>query len=463
MGILVLAGIIGFFVRPTYPNYDSVYSLVWGRELLDFQKLSFEAYRAPTEHPLAIAFGAILSPLGEDAGRVMIAATLISFIALVCGVYALGKTAFTPLVGFVAAALLCTRFDFAFLAARGYLDIPYLAIIMWAAVLEARKPREHPVLISWMLALAGMLRPEAWLLAGLYWLWLFPKLDWNQRVKYALIAASAPVTWAITDGIMTGDPMFSLHSTSELAEDLGRAKGLSAVPDSLWAFLIKLDKFPVVLGGIAGATAALVLAPRRLGMPLVLLVIGIGTFGMVGIAGLSIIDRYLLVPSLCVMIFAGVAVAGWTMLENRTPLQRLWMFAAACLVIYGFAFTVTRVNLTRIDNQLKFRGDSVRALQDVLNDPGTQRGLRCGTVYVPNHKLIPDTRWILDRDEQGVLARSDPDTRPPTRGTVIVVHQRIALFLQALVSDTDEPINNLPPPGFNRVATSEYYAAYARC
>nr|MDQ3371188.1 hypothetical protein [Actinomycetota bacterium] len=57
-----LIALIGFLVYPTYPTYDSIYSIVWGRELLDLQPLSFEAYRAPTEHPLAIVVGAILSP-----------------------------------------------------------------------------------------------------------------------------------------------------------------------------------------------------------------------------------------------------------------------------------------------------------------------------------------------------------------------------------------------------------------
>src|SRR3712207_7110831 len=36
--LLCLAFAIGFFVYPTYPNYDSYYSLLWGREILDLQK-----------------------------------------------------------------------------------------------------------------------------------------------------------------------------------------------------------------------------------------------------------------------------------------------------------------------------------------------------------------------------------------------------------------------------------------
>ena len=185
LGVLALAALVGYLVYPTYPNYDSYYSLLWGRELVGLDPLSFTAYRAPTEHPLAIAFGALLTPLGDGADRVMVACAVISFLVLVAGVYALGKTAFTPLVGFAAAALLVSRFDFPFLAARGYIDIPYLAVIMWAAVIEARAPRRHPVVVLTLLAAAGLMRPEAWLLAGLYWLWIVLRADvtWRRRVR----------------------------------------------------------------------------------------------------------------------------------------------------------------------------------------------------------------------------------------------------------------------------------------
>src|SRR5688500_4966932 len=118
--LLCLGFAIGYFVFPTYPNYDSYYSLLWGREVLDLQAPTFEGFRIPTEHPLAIAAGALLSLLGESGDRVWVAMTLAAYLWLVAGVYRLGREAFTPLVGLIAAALLLTRFDYAFLAARGY-------------------------------------------------------------------------------------------------------------------------------------------------------------------------------------------------------------------------------------------------------------------------------------------------------------------------------------------------------
>ncbi|MEA2244479.1 MAG: hypothetical protein QOD24_4035, partial [Solirubrobacteraceae bacterium] len=234
-------------------------------------------------------------------------------------------------------------------------------------------------------------------------------------------------------------------------------------------FLVKLAKFPVVIGGVAGVVLAVLLTPRRALMPLVLFLVGVGTFALVGVAGLSVIDRYLLVPSLCVMVFAAVFIAGWTMLREGSAWRRLWAGGAAALVLFGIGFTATRVNLDQLHKELRFRGDAHTALVGVLRDPAVVAALRCGPVYVPNHKLIPDVRWILDRSRTGVLARSSlrtaarPDPPPPKRGVVILVHTRIALFKQALVTDNDNPVDNLPPAGFSRAATSQYYGAYVRC
>jgi hypothetical protein len=482
--LLVVAAVVGFVVYPTYPNYDSYYSMLWGRELLDGHLPIYETYRAPTPHPLATFVGAVIAPLGHGAERLWIALCVISFVAMVVGVYRLAKEAFTPLVGLVAGLLICTRFDFPFYAARGYIDIAYMALVVWAAVLEARSPRRGtPVLV--LLAIAGMLRPEAWLISGLYFLWVAWPASWPDRVKYALLTGAGALVWVISDFIVTGEPLYSLTYTSGFAEELGRSKAGGDLPAAMWAFLVKLDKFPVLLGGIVGLCLAVTLVPRRTAVTSALLGVGVGTFMILGLAGFSVIDRYLLVTSLVIMVFAAVAIAGWTMLE-RGRLRMLWAVAALLLVAYGVVFTATRVNLSRLDNELTFRGTAHASLHDVLDDPKVRAGLKCGPVSVPNHKLIPDVRWIADLPDGEVLARSEAlRVIPPTvkgaerdkqqaridavkreieaGGVQIIPNQRLALFRQAFVSKDDETVTVLPLPGFERVAVSDYYAAYVRC
>jgi hypothetical protein len=466
LAALSIATFIGFLVYPTYPNYDSYYSLLWGREALHGTLPSFDAYRAPTEHPLAIVFGALLSLLGDTGDRVMVFATLASFVVLAAGLYRLARASFGTVVGLAAAGLACTRFDFPFLAARAYIDIPYLAFVIWAAALEAdRRRRGTPVLL--LLAAAGLMRPEAWLLAGLYFLWVAVPATWPQRLRYALLAAIGPVTWAIVDLIVTGDPKFSLTHTSGLAEELGRTKGLSQVPSATYSFLVSLDKLPVLAAGVLGVVLAIVLVPRRVGMPLVLLVIGLGTFFLVGLAGLSVIDRYLLVPSLMVMVFAAVSLAGWSMLRDGLLVRRAWAVGAVLLVAYGVVFTLSHVNFGTFDNELRFRGDSHQSLRYLLAQPAVQRARRCGPVLTPNHKLIPDVRWLLKAGVSDVVARSDPAQRARTaRGVAIVPVDRQSLLRQGFTVGTETPEDTadaVPPPGFQRLATARYYSAYVRC
>jgi hypothetical protein len=466
LAVLALGTLIGFLVYPTYPNYDSYYSLLWGRELLHGIKPSFDGYRTPTEHPLAVAFGMLLSIVGDPADRIMVGATLASFVVLAAGLYRLAAASFGTLVGLAAGALLCTRFDFPFLAARAYIDIPYLAFVVWAAALEAERPRRGTVVFV-LLACAGLMRPEAWLLSGLYWLWCILPASSSQRLTYSVLTGAPPVIWTALDWWATGDPKFSLTHTSGLAEELGRTSGgLADVPSTTVKFLKNLDKVPVFYAGILGVVIAVLLTPRRARMPLALLVIGLGTFVLVGLAGLSVIDRYLLVPSLLVMVFAGVALAGWTMLRSGRA-RTAWALGSVALIVYGVAFTATRVNLSTFTNELTFRGDSHASLRALLNDPKVRAGLRCGPVSTPNHKLIPDTRWLLDASARKVIARSDAKERSRIgRGVAIYAVNRQSLLRSGFTvgdDSTQDTFNSIPMPGFTRVAVTSYYSAYVRC
>ena len=184
----------------------------------------FEGFRVPTEHPLAIAAGALLSLFGSFGDRLFIALILASFLWLIWGVYKLGRVSFTPLVGGVAALLVLTRFDFGFLAARGYIDIPYMAMVVWAAALEADRPRRGvPVFV--VLGAAGLLRPEAWVLAGLYWLWMAWQATWRRADRATPRwprSARSCGRWSTLS--VTGDPLFSLLLHERSAEDLGRQR-----------------------------------------------------------------------------------------------------------------------------------------------------------------------------------------------------------------------------------------------
>src|SRR3954447_1998168 len=99
LALLTVLAVVGYVVYPTFPNYDSYYSLLWAREALHLDALSFDGYRTPTEHPLAILIGIPLVLLGEGGDRVLVFMTVVSLVALAAGLYRLGRLSFGPLVG----------------------------------------------------------------------------------------------------------------------------------------------------------------------------------------------------------------------------------------------------------------------------------------------------------------------------------------------------------------------------
>ncbi len=107
----------------------------------------------------------------------------------------------------------------------GYQDLPFAALVVGAALLEAQRRRRGIAVLA-LLALAGLLRPEAWVLSGLYWLYLWPAATSRDRVRTAALAVSAPLIWAGTDWIVTGDPLHSLHGTAALAEEADRRRSV---------------------------------------------------------------------------------------------------------------------------------------------------------------------------------------------------------------------------------------------
>ena len=92
-------------------------------------------------------------------------------------------------------------------------------------------------------------------------------------------------------------------------------------------------KAPVLGGAVAGLILSAWLVPRRMIAPVVILACGIGTFVVLAAAGLSVIDRYLLMPSVIVLVFCAFALSGWTMLD-RGWLRRICAICAVGLATF---------------------------------------------------------------------------------------------------------------------------------
>jgi hypothetical protein len=474
LGVLCFGALLGYLSFPTYPTYDSFYALLWGRDILHLHLPDFNVYRGPTEHPLAIAFGMVCSIFGQGGARLMILGSIASFVAAVAGLYRLGRLCFGPVVGLLAALLLLSRFFVENLAAQGYLDITYVALIVWAIVLEVERPRRGwPVFLT--LAAAGLLRPDAWVLSGVYWLWCFPGASWRLRGRNAALAASAPLIWVAIDTIVTGNPVYSLTATAGLAQELERTQGFGAVLGSVWTFSERIDKVPVLLGAAIGIPLAIWMAPRRAAVPLVSTILLYGVFLLEGAGGASVIDRYLLGASTVLLLFCAVTLGGWAMLVPGSAARRIWIAGASVLLLFGTVSAATTLSLSSLRTTLAYHEEFHTGLARALRDPRVAAELRrCPLLSLPDNKLIPDARWILDTvGQRDIVARSQAraDIGKHSRaleerlekGSVAVYPLSAAVFFEAIVDVGDDPRDQVPLPGFSRIYTSRYYAVYGNC
>jgi hypothetical protein len=296
-----------------------------------------------------------------------------------------------------------------------------------------------------LLTIAGLLRPEAWLLAGALYVWRGYK-----RWDLLAIAAIAPVVWALVDLSVTGDALFSLHSTSSLADALGRPQGISHVPRSFVDFVGGTAREPVALAGVVG----MVLAYRERGrlhgiwIAYALFAAGAITFIGTGIANLSILPRYLTVPAVVLCVFAAYALT-----RNRT------VFAVA--VVAGLVFLAVKIDtIDRLTTELRYNRAIHNELVGVLDSRGVSDGLKCGDLTWPNYRLIPESRWHLDLARDEIAARSD---EMRDYGVAMVVTGDMKSIKRYGYADGAPRRTNKPPPGFARGPQDGPFLAFLRC
>jgi hypothetical protein len=364
-----------------FPNTDATWTLVWGRELLHFDVPSFS--RGPTPHPLSNLEGVLAQALYPHSETVLLVLGFLAVGALVVGVFVVGRTMFGVWAGLLAAALVFTRDTLLFYGALAYIDVVFAALVVWALALEARRPRcGIPVLI--LLAVAGLARPEGWLLSVAYWLYARPP-DRREAMRWGLLAVAAPVLWVAIDLVLTGNPVFSFTTTTDDTAGSGRPSGLHGLVTDGAKVVARTARPEVCVAAIAGLFVAHRSGHLKLlGGTLVLL--GLGT-ALPVLAGGPLNDRYFIavMAVLCLLAAAPVALiadAG----------ERRWQLAGiACLVLLAIGavdqaprFLERRDDVVDRDTRREAAHDAIRA------------GVPCYPLVVPNNRFVAVTASWLD-------------------------------------------------------------------
>src|SRR4051794_40258162 len=173
LGAAVVVGVSALVVLlydPWYLNYDTRYAMLWARDLVHGFTPAYTADFAPTPHPLWTALAGVTLIFGDHAPEAMLGVVLIAFGLLVYLVFLLGKEVANGWVGLVAALVVATRPAIGRDVMLGYLDIGFAALTVLAVLLEVKRPKRGLAVIL-VLAAAGLLRSEAWVLGMLYVAW----------------------------------------------------------------------------------------------------------------------------------------------------------------------------------------------------------------------------------------------------------------------------------------------------
>ena len=486
-----------------FPNYDTIYALVWGRELAHGLSPDVGSALPPTPHPLTELLGLVTTPLGEGAITVTMVLAYASLGLIGFFVYRLGAIWFDRWVGAIAAAIVLTRAPFLSNGLRAYIDLPYIALCLAALLVEAKRPRAGwPVLA--LLTLAGLLRPEAWLFAAVYWLYLTFAVARDERPPHArevtqpstglkhpymegfrpigtlfgwelgwrgersgtelawlaALAVAGPVLWALFDAITAGDPLYSWTGTKETVEALERQTG----PVDLVLYgprrLGEVLQWPGMVGAAGGVALGLAFLRRRAALGVAAATLALIAFAILACGGLAILPRYTMLAAAILAIFAALALLGWRLLEPGHRWRRRWQLFAGLVALMFVAWLPNQWDLdSRVDtdltNQARIEGD----LTDLV-DKGAFEPL-CGPIAVPNHRAVPRLAFGLDVKPTRIISASEEGV--PARGYFIAPASPFVIHNFILDPGDPTDFSLHVPPGFKPVAQNESWKVYRRC
>jgi len=479
-----------------FPNYDTIYALVWGREMAHGQSPDYGAALPPTPHPLTDLMGLVATPIGDGAITVTMIVAYLALALIGFFVYRLGAIWFDRWIGAVAAAIVLTRAPFLSNGLRAYIDLPYITLCLGALLIEAKRPRAGwPVLA--LLTLAGLLRPEAWLFSIAYLLYLawdparatqrseragerasLERADTQKaglirpafvRARDALsppppalivLAIAAPLLWALFDWVTTGSPTYSWTGTKETVETLNRHTGPVDVvlygPRALGEVL----QWPGMVGALGGTVLGYLYLRRRSILGIAAALLALLAFAFLGAAGLAIIARYTMLAAAVLAIFVAVALLGWRLLEPAHPARRAWQAFAAVVALMFVLWLPNQWDLdSRVDTDLTNQARIENDLTDLV-DAGAFDPL-CGRIAVPNHRAVPRLAFGLDIKPTQIVSASEEPL--PKRGYFVAPAS--PFVIHNFILDPNDPTNpSFPPPdGFAKVASNESWVVYRRC
>ncbi|MGZ8649745.1 MAG: hypothetical protein ACXW08_14140 [Solirubrobacteraceae bacterium] len=444
-GIAALSLLLWLVYGSGYVDYDAVYALMWGEDIAHGRAaVDIAAVHSPTSHPLDTMLAALLAPLGKAAALTGLqTVSIVSFGALGWSAYRFGSRLFVPVVGAVFAGILVTRPILVHQALTANVDIPFLALVLAAATLEAGRTRRGAPVLA-LLAVAGLLRPEAWLLSAAYLVWLWPAVSGRGRAVAVALALAGPVLWGAFDLIVAGSPLHSVTGTRRAATRIGRPQGIDRAIRLTPTYGAKFLQVLPTLVGLVAMVAALRWERRRALLPVAIGAVGLAAFLFLGLGRQPLLARYLAIPASMLALFCAAAVGARFVPSVQA---RLGGWATAVSLAAAAALLVAAVQVTpavrdTVD-QAKARH---RADGDLPGLVGRERAAfeGCRPLQTAFFQTRPLLAYLLDEPANDIVrVRADR----AVSGTVLAER------------DSAPP----PPPAFRPVAQDRSWRLLSTC
>ena len=319
-------------------GYDAWAWMVWARELT---QLSLDTTGGPSWKPLPVIVSAPFAWIDGLAPFLWLAlmrgAALYSlWLAGRCAARLAGQPAARVAFAFAALGLLLST-DLPRTALYGSSEPLLVVFVLGALLLQLR---DRPLSALSLLALAGLIRPELWLLALIYAIWCARRVSGRRPLVAALVIAP-PLLWMIFDWVGSGG----------LAQGAATAQGqtpTSAARAAIPALeVVSRLGDSVILPVLLLALAALLFAWRRRNrevLVLALLVVGwVAVVAVMAELGFTGARRYLIGPAALSCVLAGVG-AGWLVAAAAPRLLKYAAAGALATAFLGFGLFVLRTD-----------------------------------------------------------------------------------------------------------------------
>ena len=351
VGCLALA--TASLALPSAPTYDPWAWIVFGKEIVlpgpDFSTIASTGWK-----PLAVLFTAPLALAGSAAPSLWLVVVRSAGLAALLLAFRLGTRAGGRVAGMLAVLALLASSDWLRYLSAGNVEPLLVALVLGAIELHLRGQRQGAFVLG---GLAGLARPEVWLLVAAYAAYV--SLTERRWWPLALGVPAMFALWIVPDWLGSGDLLHTFHLARISAEPTS-LQGTGDPALELLRGAATIAPAPVWIGALCGLVFGWRIRDRTVGaLAFVAAARTLTTVAATAVRSQAV-PRYLVVPAAIFCVLAGIGFVGVVRLASR-PRGRAVL--AAALVAVSAPFAVSRADgLRRLAADAKARDATLSAL-----------------------------------------------------------------------------------------------------